>query len=420
MVLFGFSGHLEVGRGRTVDAIEELLRQDPVEPGGNRSSRLDHIRGRKGRDDGNRNDDRIDEVAQNAHIDPQGRDDKGELTELGQGKSRMDRRVQTGSGHQCAHRRKDQDTGHGDDGDDQNRTPLRPDDDRVHHHADGNEENRPEEVLDMGQQMLNPFPFQRFRQDGTHHESAERGGKADGICDDDHREAKADGKNQQGLVIEQLAGLLEDGRNDIDAHQEPQDQEEDQFSEGQGHFGAFELSADRQGGEQHHQEHRNEVLHHQGAENQRRIGLVLEAHVVIGLDDDGRGRHAHQTAKENALHQGPAHQLSQQDADHKHAETFDPGHQHGPAADFQEFLEAEFQSQGEKKEDDADFRPFMDGFGAGQMEQAELRPHDKTGDDIAENQRLLERFGNKGEKTGRNQDNGQVFDEIQFFCHANQ
>jgi hypothetical protein len=74
----------------------------------------------------------------------------------------------------------------------------------------------------------------------------------------------------------------------------------------------------------------------------------------------------------------------------------------------------------EQKEEEADFRPVMDGFGAGQMEQAELRPHDKTGDDIAENQRLLERFGNKGEKTGRNQDNGQVFDEIQFFCHANQ
>ena len=298
------------------------------------------------------------------------------------------------------------------------RQPLLPDDDRVHHHADRDEEDCPEEVLDLRKQMFNPFPFKCFCEDGTHHEGAEGRGESDRIGDGDHQEAEADGHDEEGLVVEQFLDFPEDGRDQVDAHQEPDDEEKDQPDEGDGHLSALETAGDGQGREEDHEQHGDQVLDDEAAEDQRRIGLVLEAHVVVGLDDDGGGGHGQETAEEDAFHRAPAHDFPEQDADDEHADAFDPGHGHGTAADLEQLLEAELQPQGEEQEDDADLRPLVDGLGAGQFDQSQMGPDHESGDDVAEDQRLLEGFGKDGEEAGRDEDDGEVLDEIQLLRHA--
>ena len=104
-------------------------------------------------------------------------------------------------------------------------------------------------------------------------------------------------------------------------------------------------------------------------------------------------------------------------AQHKHTHADAAGCDERGAAHFQQLLETEFESQGEQQEDDADFGPLLHGFRGRDAEQAQVRAHNETGDDIAQDERLFERLGDNGKDAGGDQDNGQVFYQIQFFSH---
>ena len=104
-------------------------------------------------------------------------------------------------------------------------------------------------------------------------------------------------------------------------------------------------------------------------------------------------------------------------AQHEHSHAHAARRDERAAAHFEQLLEAEFESQGEEQEDDTNFGPLVHRLYGGDAEQTQVRPHDETCYDITQDQRLLECFGYDGKESGRNQDDGQVFYKIQFFCH---
>ena len=333
-----------------------------------RAGRLDHIRRRKGRNHRHGNHHGVDKVTHHAQRTAERCDDKAELTQLCERKTGIRSGLEALSGQDGTAERKEQVADDNHQGQHQYGSPVCADNSRIHHHAHGNEENGTEQVFDAAQQMFDTLPFQGFGQDGTHDEGTQCGGKPYGVGNGYHTETQAHGHHQQGLVIEKFLGLFECRRNNIDANQEPQNQEKDQAYQRFDHGPAFKTARCGHGGKQHHQQDGNQVLHHQAAEDDRGIGFLFQPHFVIGLDNDGGRGHGQQSAKEDAFHGGPAHKLGHDDAQDEHAHTLDHRHGDGSAAHFDQFLETEFKPQGEQKENDTDLRPLVHRFVTGQGE----------------------------------------------------
>ena len=79
--------------------------------------------------------------------------------------------------------------------------------------------------------MVDVFAFRGFGENGSHDEGSESGRETDRCGQSDHSEAEADADNKENLVVEIFLGLFQQGRNDVDSHEEPQDQEEDEFGD---------------------------------------------------------------------------------------------------------------------------------------------------------------------------------------------
>ena len=203
----------------------------------------------------------------------------------------MDRIVKSLAGQQRTGGRERQDAGDGNDCDDDDGQPVLADDSRVDHHAHGDEENRAEQVLDAGEQVLDAFALDGFREDGTHYECAQGRRETGEGGEGNHPEAQADGDDEEYLVAEEAFGFLQQQGNDVHPHEEPQDQEKRQPDEAEEHLGTGELLGDRKCRKQYHQQDRDEVFHYQGAEDERCVRLLLEAEVIVSLDDDGGGAH---------------------------------------------------------------------------------------------------------------------------------
>ena len=288
----------------------------------------------------------------------------------------------------------------------------------VYHHAHGDEEDGSEEVLDALQKVLDALAFNGLRQYGTHHEGAEGGGETGRGGQRHHAEAEADGDNQEDLVVQVLLGLLQQDRNNVDAYQEPQDQEKRQPGEAEDHFSAGELVGDGHGRQQHHEQHGYQVLNHQHAENQPGVRFLLEPQVVEGLDDYGSGAHREQASQEYAFHHGPSECVANYDAHDEHAYAVGGAGDQGAASDFQEALEAEFETQGEEQEDYSDFGPLVYGFGAGDIgEEVQVGTDQESGDYISQDKRLLERPGYHRKDSCRDEDQRKVLNQVYFFRH---
>ena len=102
---------------------------------------------------------------------------------------------------------------------------------RGDHHSDGDKEYRSEKILDRLHNVVNMFAFRSFGENGSHDEGSESGRETDRCGQCDHSEAEADADNKENLVVEIFLGLFQQGRNDVDSHEEPQDQEEDEFGD---------------------------------------------------------------------------------------------------------------------------------------------------------------------------------------------
>ena len=205
---------------------------------------------------------------------------------------------------------------------------------RIYHHAHGDEEYGTEQVLDACQKMLYPFSLDGFGKDGAHYESAQGGGKTGQRGKSHHPEAQTYGNYQQYFIVQVLFRFAESDGDDINADQEPQDQEKTEPGQAEHHLAARELAGNGKGGEEYHQQHGYEVLDHEGAENKGGVRLFLEPQIVESLDDNCRRTHGQQASQEDAFLHGPAQGASCDQTHDKHAQTDGPGSYERAAAYF--------------------------------------------------------------------------------------
>ena len=256
------------------------------------------------------------------------------------------------------------------------------------------------------------FGFQGFGQDGAHDEGAE-GGRETGLGGHDHHhETQAQGCHQQGLVAHQLAGLSEDDGNEVKAHHQPQDKEEEQLEEAHHQFSAFKVGRYGHRGQNHHENHGQNVFQDEDAHHQAGEILLGEAQVFKGLVDDGGGTHADHPSQEEGVHLSPAEGRTYQVPQHHHSEDDGEGGDDGRAARLHDFLEAELQAQGKEQEDDADIRPHVDAGGVNHRRgEGKMGTGDESGDDVAQHKRLFELLEDERHDTGADENQRQVCNE---------
>ena len=253
------------------------------------------------------------------------------------------------------------------------------------------------------------FGFNGFRKDGPHDEGAESRGKAQFCRDDDHAEAQAEGHDQQGLVVHQVAGLAQQLGNQVEADDEPQDDEEQKLANAHQQFSALEGIADGDGRQDDHEQDGEDIFEDQDAEYQTRKLFLPESQVVECLVDDGRRRHGDHAAEEDGIHPLPPEGGTDGDAEEDHAEDDGQGRDDGRATHLDDFLETEFQAEGEQQEDDADVGPYMDAGGVDDGRgEGEMRTGNETGHDIAQDQRLTQFLENECHDACADQDERKV------------
>ena len=256
-------------------------------------------------------------------------------------------------------------------------------------------------------------------EDRTHYEGAKRRGESHRHGQRHHAEAEADADDQQDFVVDILAGPLEDARNYVNTDQEPENQEKGQLGQVEEHLLACETVGDRHRGEEDHQENGYQVFYDQRTEYHPGERILLEAHVVVGLEHHHRGGHREQTSQEDTFHGAPAHGLSREIAQHENPEEFGSSCQQGAAAHFEQLLETELQSETEHQKDDADLRPLVDGFFTRDArEEGDVRTDQEAGDNIAQDQGLLQRLRDDGKEAGGDQNHRQIPHKVQFFTHS--
>ena len=393
-------------------ASRKVLVHEPIR----RFRQPDHVWRQEDRDDRNGHDDRVQETARHAQGHAQGGDDEGEFADLRQREAALHRGLQGLSGQEHARGGEEKlpdDDGEGDDHDGQ---PVLGDHRRVHHHPHGHEEDGAEQVLHRLDEAFDVFRLDGFRQDGAHDEGAEGGGEAGLGGEDDHAEAQAQGHHEERLVVHQLLRPAQQERDQVDAHDDPQDEEERQFADRHHQFPALEVVGDRHRGQDHHQDDGEDVLQDEDGHHQARELLLGEPEVLEGLVDDGCGRHGDHAAQEQGVHLAPAETGADGEPQENHAEDDGQGRDDGRSAHLHDLLETEFQAEGEQEEDHADVRPGVD---AGRVDdrgrQGEMGAGDEAGHDVAQHKRLLELLEDQGHDTRADQDQRQVGDQRFYF-----
>ena len=283
---------------------------------------------------------------------------------------------------------------------------------RFDHHAYRDEEDRAEEVLDRFDQSCDPFGCDRFGQERSHDEGAECSRETGLDGDHHHPQTQAERHDEQRFVVEQPLQPFEQRGDQVDAQQRPEDQEGSQFEDAAQHLGAFELLAHGQRREQHHQHDAHQILDHEDAQHHAREALSAQPHVVEGLEDDRRRRHREHPSQENAAHVGET-QRHARSVPHEHHSRHDRhGGRDGRAAHAQQFAEREFESHGEKQEDDADVGPHADArrIGDGRAERYR-RACQHAGHDVAEDDWLAQSLEDERRTAGGDEDDRQVGNE---------
>ena len=176
----------------------------------------------------------------------------------------------------------------------------------VYHHADGDEEDGSEDVLDWLDEMFYALCFYRLGKHRAHDEGSKGAAEACLHGEEHHAEAEAYGEDGQGLVVEVLLKLFQEGGDDGDAKDEPHADVEGELAHLPHQFLAFKLVFDSDGREQHHEYHGEEILDDEYAEAYACKAVALKSSLLYGLEDDGGGRHAEHAAEEEGVHGVPA------------------------------------------------------------------------------------------------------------------
>ena len=201
--------------------------------------------------------------------------------------------------------------------------------------------------------------FHRLCHDTAHDERAEGGREAHCRRHDHHAEAESQSRDEQRLLTHQRLRLLQQQRDEVNANNEPEDEEEYEFEDTHQHLCALKLLADSQRGEHHHEHDGQDILNDEHAEHQTGKTLLAKAHVVEGLENDGRRRHGQHSPQIDAVHLFPPKGMSCECTYEHHGKDDGASRNDGCCSHLQDFLERELQTESEKQEDNAYFTPEM-------------------------------------------------------------
>ena len=276
----GFPGRFEPFEPFGRDLSAEIFKE--------RRGCLDGVRGCESRDDGNGDDDGVDEAPHHPEGASHAGNDEAELSQLGEAESDFDGIVEPFSCQDDSGSGEDDVADYHKEREEKDHHPVLEDDSGVDHHSDGDEEDRSEKVLQRFHYPFDVFSLDCLRKDGAHHEGSEGRGETDCIGEEDHAEAQAYADQQEDLVVEDVLDLAQDCGNQEYSDEEPENQEEDELEDVQHQFLAGKGLRDGHRGEEDHQEDGDQVFDDQRAEDHPRIGLLLQAEILVGLDDDHR------------------------------------------------------------------------------------------------------------------------------------
>ena len=282
----------------------------------------------------------------------------------------------------------------------------------IDHHAYRHEKHGTKQVLDRVDQPFDSLSLSCFSQNGTHDKGTKGWRKSRLRSDDHHCKAKPQRDNQQRFVAHQLATTLQQTRNEVDAHHEPQYQEEHQLQDAFHHFGPFEIVTGGHRRKHHHQDDSQDIFQNQHTEHQTCKLFLAQTHVIESLVYNSGGRHGNHTAQKEAIHPLPSETRADSHTQQNHAEDNGTGSNDSRPAHLGNLLDAEVESQRKKQEDNTNIGPRLN---VGSIHYRRRVLHVRTGQEarhyIPQHQGLFEFLKQQRHQPRAYQYQGQVADQ---------
>ncbi|MNM90286.1 hypothetical protein D3C81_1025380 [compost metagenome] len=160
-------------------------------------------------------------------------------------------------------------------------------DHRVEHQADGDEENRTEQVANRFDQAFDLQQLPGFGHDRANQERAQD----HAVFKLDHQQAEAETQAQHGdqqhFIAFEFGHVSQQSRHQQNADHQCDDHEQRELADRREHFAGADRAADRDARQQGDDADTEDVFDDQHTENQLCKTLILHLQVVERLDDDG-------------------------------------------------------------------------------------------------------------------------------------
>ena len=395
------------------EVFEHVVRHDALHPLAHGTGGPDHIGREEGGDDTDGHHHRVEKTVRHAERGAQRGDDEGELANLCQRETAPDGRAQGLAGEEEAARAEHGLSQHDGQADDHDGQGVAHEHGGVDQHAHRHEEDGAEKVLHRRHHAPDVLRLYRFGQNAAHHERAEGGTVAHPFGEHHEQETQPDAHHEQCLAVHPPVGFPQEQGHDVNAHHEPQDEEEGEFQQTARQFKPLQVAAHGQRAEYDHEKDAQDVLQDEHGEHLAGKFLLPQPEVVESLVDNRGTRHGEHAAQEEAVHAAPPEEMTHTAAHAHHAEHHATGGDDGTHAHLHDFLERKFQTEGEHEEYHADVGPRLyaprvaDGGGVRHVGAGQ-----ETGHDVAEHERLLEAFEEEGDDASGDEDECQVGDEV--------
>ena len=250
--------------------------------------------------------------------------------------------------------------------------------------------------------MFDTVRLDRLGENSTHDKRTESTTEARFFGREHHTEAQTEGKDDERLVIQIGFDLAQQRRDNQYTAHEPHNERNGQNEHFIEQLFAVELVLDSDTGEQHHKYDRYHIFDNQDTRGPFDEARLAQSGFIDGFHDDGGRGHTEHTSQEKRVHAIQLSPLADAEAQQHH--TADDGQcayrRHFAGSD--EVLDTELQTDTEEHEKHADIAPRLDIMSIHPRVAERIRPHQHTGYDIPENNRLLEQFENQADDAGRN------------------
>ena len=169
------------------------------------------------------------------------------------------------------------------------------------HHADGDEEDGSEVVLEGERDVLNLVGLKRLGEYRTHDERAEGGAEAEFVGEERHAHEEGGGDDEEHLVVHHLADKPEECGEDKETDDERHGDEDAESGDGAEDFAhvAHALGC----GREHYEENDSDyILEDEHAHDLCGEAFAAESEVFERLVDDGCAAHGEHSSEEDAVH----------------------------------------------------------------------------------------------------------------------